>query len=360
MGREIKRVDTGFEWPLEKVWKGYQNPYCKHAHNCAACDGSGYSTMANLYKDQWYGYHEFNPVAYGSELLTPETPALKSFVEFQVDRSIRDAANGTALEFHADFRSTRTGTMCHKTKNGLYTREEAIERDCNRLLVMWNEQWSHHLIAVDIAALVEGNRLYDLTRQRLKNIPLEEYIRTRAYYLWVDAGRPEGDASQFWEIAAKEHSGPWLPFWNGHTPTPEEVNGWSIAGFGHDSINCHICIEARCKREGYSTECEVCKGKGSIWQPAEAEQWAEDWVEEKPPAGEGYQIWETVSEGSPISPVFSDPRILAEWMANSPTWGAAEPMSADRWLEWIVGPGWSPSGMMINGVYKDGVAAMTE
>lgn len=104
----------------------------------------------------------------------------------------------------------------------------------------------------------------------------------------------------------------------------------------------------------------MCNGKGSIWQPAETEEWAENWEREEPPAGEAYQIWETVSEGSPISPAFSDPRILAEWMANSPPWGAAEPMSADRWLEWIVGPGWSPSSIMTSEGYKDGVNAMAE
>lgn len=360
MGREIKRVATSFEWPLEKIWKGYVNPYNKHAHNCAVCDGSGYSTMANLYKDQWYGYAEFDPVAYGSELLTPETPALRAFVESKVDRSILDAAAGTALEFHAGFRMTRDGTTCYYTENGRYTREQAIERECNRLLEMWNQQWNHHLIVADVAALVEDERLFDFTRRRLKDIPLEEYIRTRAYYLWEEAGRPEDDGTTFWEKAAEEHSGYWLPFWNGYTPTPEEVNDWSIEGMGHDAINCHVCIKARCEREGYPVECDVCNGNGSIWQPAEAEQWAEDWEKEEPPAGEAYQIWETVSEGSPISPAFSDPRILAEWMANSPSWGAAEPLSADQWLEWIVGPGWSPSGIMTNEGYKDGVAAMIE
>lgn len=360
MGREIKRVATNFEWPLDKVWQGYLNPFYVHSHKCGACDGSGYSTMANSYKDEWYGYVEFDPIAYGSELITPETPALKTFVENRVDRSIREAAAGTVLESNKDGRLTNTGKKCHYTKNGLYTREEAIKRECNRLLEMFNNQWNHHLIAADITALVEDGRLYDLTRRRLKDVPLEEYIRTRAYYLWEEAGRPDGNEVEYWEKAAEEHNGYWLPFWNGYMPTPEEVNSWSITSMGHDSINSHICIQARCEREGYSVYCDVCGGNGSIWQPAEAEKWADEWVPEEPPAGEAYQIWETVSEGSPISPVFSDPRILAEWMANSPPWGAAEPMSVDQWLKWIVGPGWSPSGMTVNGVYKDGVTAMME
>jgi hypothetical protein len=362
MGREVKRVATDFEWPLEKVWKGYLNPYTGHAHKCAACE-NGYGGMAHLFYQQWYGYVEFDVEAHGVERITPNTPALRRFVEFQVDRSIREAAAGTALNFE-DRQMKRNGTRCYYTDNGRITREEAIENECQRLSDIWQNHWCHHLNADDVKALVDGDRLADFTRRPLQGIPLEEYIRTRAYYLWVEAGRPDGRADEFWHVAAEEHDGHWLPFWNGVYPTPEEVNAWSIGGFGHDALNAAVCIRARCEREGYSVECDVCKGHGRIWQPAEAEQWADEWEREEPPAGEAYQVWETVSEGSPISPVFTDPRILAEWMANSPaTWGAAvsgQELTADQWLEWIVGPGWSPSGMLVNGVYKDGVSAMVE
>lgn len=357
MGREVKRVATDFQWPLEKVWEGYKNPHYQHSHRCAACE-NGYGGMAHFYYQQWYGYVEFDPVAHGSQLMTPETPALRRWVEWQVDRSIREASEGTALEFDANRRPKYTGRQCYYTDNGRLSREEAILKECKRLLKMWNGQWNHHLNADDVKALIDGDRLADFARRPLPGIPLEEYIRTRAYYLWVEAGRPDGRADEFWGIAAEEHDGHWLPFWNGVYPTPEEVNAWSISGFGHDSINAHVCIRARCEREGYPVECDVCKGHGNIWQPPEAEQWAEEWEKQEPPAGEGYQIWETVSEGSPISPVFSDPRILAEWMSNQP--GAAQEMTADQWLKWIVGPGWSPSGVMVNGVYKDGVSAMVE
>jgi len=357
MGREVKRVATDFQWPLEKVWEGYRNPHYQHAHQCAACE-NGYSPMAHLYYQQWYGYVEFDPVAHGSQLLTPESPSLKRFVEFQVDRSIREAAEGTALERGANGRLSHTGKQCYYTENGRLTREEAILKECYRLLEMWNSQWSHHLNADDVKALVDGDRLADFTRRPLPGIPLEEYIRTRAYYLWLEAGYPEGRADEFWFAAAEEHDGHWLPFWNGIYPTPEEVNA-CIGGFGHDSLNAHVCIRARCEREGYRVECDVCNGHGRIWQPAEAEKWAEEWEPVEPPAGEGYQIWETVSEGSPISPVFSDPRILAEWMANTPR-GADDGTTAEQWLKFIVGPGWSPSGIMVNGVYKSGVSAMVE
>jgi hypothetical protein len=38
--------------------------------------------------------------------------------------------------------------------------------------------------------------------------PSEDQIRARAYFLWEQAGRPEGDGAQFWLEAEKELSNP--------------------------------------------------------------------------------------------------------------------------------------------------------
>jgi hypothetical protein len=38
--------------------------------------------------------------------------------------------------------------------------------------------------------------------------PTDEQIRTRAYFLWVQAGRPSGDGLQFWLEAERELSTP--------------------------------------------------------------------------------------------------------------------------------------------------------
>lgn len=337
MGREVKRVATDFQWPLEKVWKGYINPFYKeNMEACPDCE-LGYAPIALKYYKQWYGNAPFDPVEYGSKLLTPETPALRAFVEYQVDR--KDSG-----DFY--------------TQNGRLSREEAILRECNRLISMWNGQWNHHLIEADVEALVKAGRLADFILRFRPGMDKEEYIRTRSYYLWEEAGRPEGDGKEFWEKASEEYSHHWLPFWNGHMPSPEEVNDWNIRSFGHDSINCGVCVRARCEREGHPLMCETCNGDGHVWFPEEAEKWAEDWKPEEPPAGEGYQIWETVSEGSPISPVFSDPRILAEWMANSPPWGADQGLSADQWLKFITGPGWAPSAVICSEGFKTGVEAV--
>ena len=358
MGREIKRVAKDFEWPLEKVWKGYLNPHYADSNPCYECEGSGYSEKANLYKDQWYGYVEFDPVAYGSELITRETPSLKQFVERQVDRSISQAANGTALEFK-DGRSSYTSNKCYYTNNGALTREEAIVKESDRLIEIFNNQWCHHLNEEDVKALVDKDRLIEFTRTLRPEHSLEDFIRTHAYYLWIESGCEEGKSEYFWEKAKEKYdkSRWWLPYKNGYIPTAKEVNDWSIGGFGHDSSNSYTCIKARCQRNGHDSECNVCNGEGTIWYPLESKELAENWERTHPPSGDAYQVWETVSEGSPISPVFSDPLILAEWMANSKPWGAAQEMSVSQWLEFITGPGWAPSGVVVDGVFKDGVAA---
>ena len=55
MGRELKRVPLGWNWPLDTLWQGYINPYSKHMQNCPACDGSGASPEAKRLQDLWYG-----------------------------------------------------------------------------------------------------------------------------------------------------------------------------------------------------------------------------------------------------------------------------------------------------------------
>lgn len=39
-----------------------------------------------------------------------------------------------------------------------------------------------------------------------------------------------------------------------------------------------------------------------------------------PPTGEGWQLWEDVTEGSPKSPVFATAEELAQWMADGNDW----------------------------------------
>ena len=132
-------------------------------------------------------------------------------------------------------------------------------------------------------------------------------------------------------------------------PSADEVNRWSRNGLGHDSLNHWICLKTRAKRLGVFGECPVCDGGGEIWFSDRVKELSENWYEDErydPPTGEGWQLWETVSEGSPVSPVFEKSEDLEFWLIGE---GYSEG-AAKSFIE----SGWVMSGAMVDGkFYKD-------
>lgn len=293
MGRELKRVPLDFDWPMNKPWAGFVNPYYA-AIKCESCDGSGYSPAAKRIADRWYGDAPFHPIETGSNPFTYEHPAVREFAE----RNVRNSP-----EYYG-------------------TDKDAITREAVRLAAMWDRQWCHHLSDDDVAALVAEGRLVDFT------------------HTWT-----------------KEKG--WKPKDPPYMPTAQEVNVWSLQPMGHDSINRWICVRAACKRQGIEVSCSHCDGEGEAWPSKEHKRLYETWERLELPEGDGYQIWETVSEGSPISPVFATPEELASYMAAHP-WGGDDGTSAETWLKFIMGPGWSVSMVMDDNRLKNGVTAAVE
>jgi hypothetical protein len=244
MGRELRRVAKDFDWPLHKVWEGFQNPFYEYQKKCPFCDGSGLNPATKQISDDWYAFD---------------------------DRS---------------------------------------------------KQWSHNITQDEVQALIDHDRLIDFT------------------HTWSR------------ETGWQEKNPPYIP-------TAEEVNAWSRRGMGHDSLNCCICVEARAKRLGVYGLCEHCHGSGELWLTPEYEQKHEDWEPTQPPKGDYYQIWETVSEGSPVSPAFETPEDLAHWMVSHDT-SVTKDTSYEQWLKFIRGPGWAPSLVMHGGVLESGVQAISD
>lgn len=95
--------------------------------------------------------------------------------------------------------------------------------------------------------------------------------------------------------------------------------------------------------------CPTCDGHGSIEKYEGQRAEAEAWQPIEPPVGDGWQVWETVSEGSPISPVFASREDLIEWlMSPAYTWGASQPLTRAQ-AEGFVDSAWAPSGIVIGG-----------
>lgn len=143
-------------------------------------------------------------------------------------------------------------------------------------------KWSDRLVQADIDVLLAENRLFDLTR-------------------------------------------------GGHVPTPDEVNAWERGGLGHDAINRMILVRSRCERLGIPLHCAICNGNGDIGTD-EQRKAIDEWEPVEPPPGDGYQLWETTSEGSPISPVFATPEELARWAAANATAFGSMTLTEHQWL----------------------------
>lgn len=175
--------------------------------------------------------------------------------------------------------------------------EAAIMREAIRLATLFNQSWLYHLAQEDVDVLWEKGRLWDFA----------------------------------------EH------------PTAEEVNKWAISGgLGHDAVNAGYCIAARVEKQGASTTCPHCGGDGSIWRSNADKALSDAWVKTEPPTGDGWQVWETVSEGSPISPVFQTSDEVITWLVDNDY--------TQEGAEAFVKSGWAPSGWMLeNGDVRSGI-----
>lgn len=176
--------------------------------------------------------------------------------------------------------------------------------------------WNDKITQDEAQALMDADRLWRFTRVPL-NEEQREVVRERV---------AEGGNS-------------WLPYNNGRVPTADEINEWQRrSGIGHhDAINRSILIETRAKRLGVYGLCSTCNGEGSVFESEEHQKLYEEWKEQEPPTGEGYQLWEICNEGSPMSPVFPSAEELADWCAENATIIGSEKTSRENWLKMFTG-----------------------
>lgn len=117
---------------------------------------------------------------------------------------------------------------------------------------------------------------------------------------------------------------------------PDPIFGYLL---GSDSYQVNQAI---LKAAGLPEEWGWCKTCGGTGEVATAEQKAarDAWEQTESPTGEGWQLWETVSEGSPTSPVFATADELATWMSQPERGRDWQPFpSAQK----FVTAGWAPS-----------------
>ena len=135
-------------------------------------------------------------------------------------------------------------------------------------------------------------------------------------------------------------------------------------GFVLPKVDCALCGgDGKAKADGGTSKaywgpqdksgsesefCSCCEGDGFTWPQINV------------PRGDWWQVWETVSEGSPVTPAFATPQELAEWMATESSDRAWANCTVNEIAHWIEGAGWAPSGIMHGGRYVHGVDAMVQ
>lgn len=196
--------------------------------------------------------------------------------------------------------------------------EWSIVREAERLCRLFNGKWMHHLGQEDVDALVEDEQIFD------------ELTHT-----WVQG---EG----------------WQPLASAPALTAEVVNRWLLGRYR--SVSEYSVIKAACRRAGEEVHCGACNGHGDCEAYPGQRAEADAWTPTEPPTGDGYQLWQTVSEGGPVSPVFTTPAGLADWIRAYGTEFDGCNTSRDALIRWIEVEGCSTgSGVIINGQGMSGV-----
>lgn len=108
-------------------------------------------------------------------------------------------------------------------------------------------------------------------------------------------------------------------------------------GFGgHDACDNWSAERKIIKAAGLNPKtwgiCPTCKGEA---MDPKTKRKRDSWKEKAPPKGDGYQLWETTSEGSPISPVFKTIEELCIYAAENCTTFGSHKASAEDWRKML-------------------------
>jgi len=118
-------------------------------------------------------------------------------------------------------------------------------------------------------------------------------------------------------------------------------------GYLLDEIECPLCKGT--KKTLSDKRCPQCYGEGTCIPNVE------------PTSGydkeNGYQVWQDVSEGGPVSPVFLKPEDLANWMVENDK-SITRGTSYEGWLNMIKQEGSAPSMVGSNFDLKSGVESL--
>jgi hypothetical protein len=126
-------------------------------------------------------------------------------------------------------------------------------------------------------------------------------------------------------------------FGDGEIPSYENITDYFLKYGDMEFDGCieWALINEYCRRNGYEVLCPHCKGNGTIYINEEIEKLNDEWRPIEPPEGDGYQLWETTSEGSPVSPVFATLDELCEWCEDNATTFGTSKATKEEWMQML-------------------------
>jgi hypothetical protein len=287
MSREVRRVPLGFQWPMNKVWKGYVTPRELRLPDCPACSGSGYTPAAS-----WV-----------NTLLSRLSMLCRDVAEQELGRAMHP---WLAQDRYPPTREVRRPV----TEN-------------ERLVARLN------VAAAEDRGVAASPRDYQRAEDESTEVAGYEVLR------------PTRDILELARALAGEERARYVGDFGSTDTWHMAKNLYQLLGLPEDW-----------------DYCKECGGSGSGGTP-EQRAARDAWEWEQPPSGEGWQYWETVSEGSPISPVFSSAEDLVVWLSTEYTYGSQNGPLTRAQAEAVVDAGGTfASGVMANGVFMTGEEAV--
>ena len=119
-------------------------------------------------------------------------------------------------------------------------------------------------------------------------------------------------------------------------PTYENVREYFLKNgtLGFDRVQ-WLLVEEYCRLNNVPSLCPHCDGDGVVWINDEIKQLHDNFERVEPPVGDGYQLWETTSEGSPVSPVFATFDELCEWCEKNAHTFASYTATKEEWKKML-------------------------
>jgi hypothetical protein len=351
MGREVRRVPLDFDWPLKKVWKGYINP---HSKECAWCRGRGDTKQAQRFDE--FGRRLI--IAADASLDRPEDYVPSPALRYPEDR---DKFAQREPVWH------RWSTNHTELPRWPFPDYDPVETlmTLSGLPADWLTPVEEHVIKM--LASIE--------------IPVAFYEPVMSRYSWEEVEGKRVRRTVLDPLGGTYYPHPYLCWEDGIPDVGPKFHELVVAlapkiklGTIGDDGSAYRIQEAIMKHVGIPYEVEE-----RSWGPWEVFQWGqceqcggggldpecrdayEAWEDYEPPKGDAYQIWETTSEGSPITPPFETPEELARWCVdNKASTFGSETANYETWLKFIRGPGWAPSMIGQEGVgLVSGVEGLT-